>query len=50
MRTSKALAAAMLAVCGYMFGYRSRLLPWAVALVMIVFGGTMVAIAIALGG
>jgi VIT1/CCC1 family predicted Fe2+/Mn2+ transporter len=50
LRTSNALAAAMLAVCGYMFGYRSGLWPWAVALAMIAFGGTMVAIAIALGG
>jgi hypothetical protein len=40
----------MLALCGYALGYRSGLWPWATALVMVAFGGAMVAIAIAFGG
>ena len=50
LRVSNGVAAAMLAVCGYAFGYRTGLWPWATALAMIAFGGTTVAIAIALGG
>jgi hypothetical protein len=50
LRLSNAVAAVMLAFCGYVFGYRSGLWPWATALAMVAFGGATVAIAIALGG
>jgi hypothetical protein len=50
LRVSNAVAAMMLALCGYALGYRSGLWPWATALAMVAFGGAMVAIAIALGG
>jgi hypothetical protein len=50
LRVSNAVAGLMLAVCGYAFGLRSGLWPWATALVMVGFGGATVTIAIALGG
>jgi VIT1/CCC1 family predicted Fe2+/Mn2+ transporter len=50
LRVSNAVAVALLALCGYAFGYRSKILPWAMALVMVAFGAAMVGVAIALGG
>ena len=50
LRASNAVAVAMMALCGYAFGYRSGLRPWATALVMVVFGAAMVGVAILLGG
>src|SRR6516165_10716296 len=38
LRISNGIAVAMLAVCGYAFGYRSGLSPWATSLVMVAFG------------
>ena len=50
LRISNAVAVALLALCGYAFGYRSGIPPWVTALVMVAFGAAMVGIAIALGG
>jgi hypothetical protein len=50
LRVSNGIAVAMLALCGYAFGYRSGLSPWATSLVMVAFGAAMVGVAIALGG
>jgi hypothetical protein len=50
LRLSNVIAAAMLLVCGYAFGLRSGLRPWATALSMVVIGGAFVGVAIALGG
>jgi hypothetical protein len=50
LRVSYAVAIVMLFCCGYAFGYRSGLRPWAAGLVMVAFGGALVAITIALGG
>lgn len=50
LRISNAVAIAMLFFCGYIFGYRSGLWPWATGLVMVAFGATLVGVAIALGG
>jgi hypothetical protein len=50
LRISNGVAAIMLLFCGYVYGYRSGLAPWATALAMVVFGGAMIGIAIALGG
>ena len=50
LRISNAVAVALLAVCGYAFGYRSGIPPWVTALVMVAFGAAMVGVAIALGG
>jgi hypothetical protein len=50
LRISNAVAVALLALCGYAFGYRSGIQPWLTALVMVAFGATMVGVAIALGG
>ena len=50
LRISNAVALAMLALCGYAFGYRSGISPWVTALLMVAFGAAMVGVAIALGG
>jgi VIT1/CCC1 family predicted Fe2+/Mn2+ transporter len=50
LRVSNAIAVAMLALCGYRFGYRSGISPWVTTLVMVAFGTAMVGVAIALGG
>jgi hypothetical protein len=50
LRTSHAIAIAMLFLCGYAFGNRAGLRPWAMGLLMIVIGGALVGIAIVLGG
>jgi hypothetical protein len=50
LRISNAVAIVMLFFCGYAFGYRSGLRPWAAGLLMVVFGGALVGVAIALGG
>lgn len=50
LRLSNAVAVAMLALCGYAFGYRSGVSPWLTALAMVAFGVAMVGVAIALGG
>jgi hypothetical protein len=50
LRISNVIAVAMLILCGYAFGFRTGLQPWATALSMVAFGGAMVGVAIALGG
>jgi len=50
LRASNVIAIAMLFVCGYAFGLRSGLKPWATGLSMVVFGCVLVGVAIALGG
>ena len=50
LRISNAVAIALLALCGYAFGYRSGIPPWITALAMVAFGAAMVGVAIALGG
>jgi VIT family len=50
LRVTYAVAIAMLFCCGYAFGYRSGLLPWAAGLLMVAFGGILVGITVALGG
>jgi hypothetical protein len=50
LRISYAVAILMLFCCGYVFGIRSGLLPWAAGLVMVAVGGALVGIAVALGG
>jgi hypothetical protein len=50
LRISNAIAVALLALCGYAFGYRSGIPPWITSLVMVAFGAAMVGVAIALGG
>ena len=50
LRISNAVAVALLALCGYAFGYRSGIPPWVTSLVMVAFGAAMVGVAIALGG
>ena len=50
LRASYAVAIVMLFFCGYAFGYRSGLRPWAAGLSMVAFGCTLVSIAVALGG
>jgi VIT1/CCC1 family predicted Fe2+/Mn2+ transporter len=50
LRVSNVVAAAMLFLCGYAFGHRSGLHPWLAACTMVVLGGAMIGIAIALGG
>lgn len=50
LRTSYAVAILMLFCCGYVFGIRSGLRPWAAGLVMVAVGGALVGIAVALGG
>src|SRR6476620_4133614 len=50
LRVSYAVAIVMLFCCGYAFGHRSGLRPWAAGLLMVAFGSTMVSVAVALGG
>jgi hypothetical protein len=50
LRISNAIALVMLFGCGYAFGVRSGLKPWAAGLSMMAFGGALVGIAVALGG
>ena len=50
LRASYAVAIVMLFFCGYAFGYRSGLRPWAAGLSMVAFGCTLVSVAVALGG
>lgn len=50
LRASNAIAIAMLFVCGYAFGQRSGLSPWATGLSMVAFGCALVGVGIALGG
>ena len=50
LRTSNALAVAMLFLCGFFFGRYAGLRPWATGLVMVIIGAALVGIAIALGG
>jgi hypothetical protein len=50
LRVSNVVAVFLLFCCGYAFGYRSGFSPWGAGLFMVVFGGAMVGVAIALGG
>jgi hypothetical protein len=50
LRTSNAVACAMLFVCGYAFGQRAGFRPWAMGLAMVAVGGVLVGVAIVLGG
>jgi hypothetical protein len=50
LRVSNAVAIVMLFCCGYAFGIRSGLRPWAAGLSMVAFGGALVGFAVALGG
>jgi len=50
LRVSNTVAIVMLFLCGYAFGYRSGLRPWAAGLSMVAFGSALVGVAIALGG
>ena len=50
LRVSNVVAIAMLFLCGYAFGYRIGLRPWATGLSMVGVGGAMVGVAIDLGG
>ena len=50
LRVSNVVAIVMLFLCGYAFGYRSGLRPWAAGLSMVAFGSGLVSVAIALGG
>ena len=50
LRVSYAVAIVMLFGCGYVFGIRSGLPPWAAGLAMVAVGGALVGIAVALGG
>jgi VIT1/CCC1 family predicted Fe2+/Mn2+ transporter len=50
LRVSNAVAVAMLFLCGYAFGRRSGLQPLATGLAMVLVGGALVSVAIALGG
>jgi VIT1/CCC1 family predicted Fe2+/Mn2+ transporter len=50
LRVSYAVAIAMLFGCGYAFGIRSGIKPWAAGLSMVAVGSALVGIAVALGG
>jgi hypothetical protein len=50
LRVSYAVAVVMLFCCGYAFGYHSGLRPWAAGLSIVAIGGTLVGVAVALGG
>jgi len=50
LRTSNAIAVAMLFVAGYAFGKYAGHRPWRMAMAMVLLGATMVGIAISLGG
>jgi len=50
LRVSWAVAIVMLFFCGYAFGYRSGLRPWAAGLAMVAYGGVLIGVVEALGG
>ena len=50
LRISNVIAIVMLFLCGYAFGRRAGLRPWATGLVMVAIGVALVAMTIALGG
>ncbi len=50
LRVSNTVAIVMLFFCGYAFGYRSGLRPWAAGLSMVAFGSALVGVAIAIAG
>src|SRR5262245_47043657 len=50
LRTSNALAVAMLFLCGFFFARYAGLRPWTTGLLMVIIGAALVGIAIALGG
>ena len=50
LRVSYAVAIAMLFGCGYAFGLRSGIKPWAAGLSMVAVGSALVGIAVTLGG
>jgi hypothetical protein len=50
LRVSYVVAIVMLFCCGYAFGYRSGLRPWAAGLSMVAIGSALVSVAVALGG
>jgi VIT family len=50
LRVSYAVAIVMLFCCGYAFGYRSGVRPWAAGISMVAIGSALVSIAVALGG
>jgi VIT1/CCC1 family predicted Fe2+/Mn2+ transporter len=50
MRISNIIAVAMLAVIGFAYGRASGLSPWWTSTSMVLIGGVLVAITIALGG
>lgn len=50
LRASYAVAIVMLFCCGYAFGHRSGLRPWAAGLSMVAFGIALVSVTLALGG
>jgi len=50
LRLSNVIAIMLLFLCGYFFGRHAGLRPWRCGLVMVIVGGAMVGICIALGG
>ena len=50
LHVSYAVAIVMLFCCGYAFGYRSGVRPWAAGVSMVAIGSALVSIAVALGG
>ena len=50
MRVSNAVAVGLLLVTGYAFGRITEYHPWLTAFAMVVLGGVLVAVTIALGG
>ena len=50
LRVSNAVAIAMLFLCGFLFGRYAGFRPMAMGVAMVALGGTLVAVAIALGG
>jgi hypothetical protein len=50
LHAAYAIAIVMLFFCGYVFGIRSGLRPWAAGLSMVAVGSALVGVAVALGG
>lgn len=50
LRVSNAIAIVLLFAAGYSFGRSTGLRPWSTGIVMVILGGVLVAVAIALGG
>jgi hypothetical protein len=50
MRVSNGIAVGLLFVAGYAFGHVTRKNPWLMGMVMVLVGGTLVGLTIALGG